>query len=193
MKQEKFGTTWGQLEVDTFQFEEDYNVRQMSYRPTTDPRFLGALEEWLRSSHELFLMVRYSHACGGKSYEYFSAFLALAERLRQLPPRTCVIAFHQPQLPIRGVVDDKLIDACLAAIPNGSEYLLVETIRRTLGGTSWFRDRSGETHEELREDLEDSRGFPVAVGLYPPWLEDNDEVISAVVPDEHGVVRVGIY
>jgi hypothetical protein len=39
----------------------------------------------------------------------------------------------------------------------------------------------------------ESLGIPVAAGLYPPWLTDSDEVISAVVPDEHGVVRSGIY
>jgi hypothetical protein len=45
----------------------------------------------------------------------------------------------------------------------------------------------------LREELEGSRGVAVAVGLYPPWLEDTEDVISAVVPDEHGAVKSGVY
>jgi hypothetical protein len=36
-------------------------------------------------------------------------------------------------------------------------------------------------------------GSAVAVGEYPPWLEDNPEVISGYVPDEDGVVRTGVY
>jgi hypothetical protein len=45
----------------------------------------------------------------------------------------------------------------------------------------------------LREALEDSRDVPVAVGIRPLWLMDTDDVISAIVPDEHGIVRVGAY
>ena len=49
------------------------------------------------------------------------------------------------------------------------------------------------SHAELRDDLEESRSSQVSAGLYPAWLEDTDDVISAVVPDEHGVVRLGVY
>jgi hypothetical protein len=45
----------------------------------------------------------------------------------------------------------------------------------------------------LCEALEDSRGIPVAVGLYPPWLGDTDDVVSAIVPDENGIVRISVY
>jgi hypothetical protein len=51
----------------------------------------------------------------------------------------------------------------------------------------------GESHTELRDDLEDLRGSSAGVGLYPPWLEDTEDVISAYVPDEDGVVRPGGY
>jgi hypothetical protein len=33
----------------------------------------------------------------------------------------------------------------------------------------------------------------VAVGNYPPWLEDSDVVLSAVVPEENGAVVTGVY
>ncbi len=139
------------------------------------------------------MLFRFSHAAGAKDFEFFSTLQALSDRMRQLPPRTCVIAFKQPQLPLRGVVDDDFIARWLSTIPNGVEYLLVETIRRVAGRHSWFHHAAGESHAELRDDLAHSRGVPVAVGFYPPWLEDTDDVISAVVPDEHGVVSPGIY
>jgi hypothetical protein len=41
-----------------------------------------------------------------------------------------------------------------------------------------------KSHPELREALEESRGNAVAVGLYPPWLKDDSDVISCYVPDE---------
>lgn len=61
---------------------------------------------------------------------------------------------------------------------------MVETVQRTAGRMSWFHDMAGETHAELREALEDSRGSPVAVGLYPPWLNHGPDVVTAYVPDE---------
>ena len=165
----------------------------MGYTSSTNARFLGTLDEWLRSRHELLVLIRYSHAAGSKDFEFFSSFEALTERLRGLPPRACITAFRQPQLPIRGLVDDSLIPTCLRGIPDGSEYLLVETVRRTYGQASWFHHAAGESHAELREDLEHSRGQAVAVGPYPPWLRDTDDVVSAVVPDERGVVTTGVY
>jgi hypothetical protein len=165
----------------------------MGYAPTTDPVFLGTLEKWLQSRPEVLVLIRYSHAAGNRDFEFFLSFQDLSDRLCQLPPLTCVTAFRSPQLPLRGIVDDNFIAKCLAGIPDGSEYLVVETVRRAYGTGSWFHHGAGVSHAELRGNLEESRGVTVAAGLYPPWLEDTDDVISAVVPDEHGIVRSGVY
>ena len=165
----------------------------MSCAPITDPTFLGTVESWLRTQTEILALIRYSHAAGNKEFELFSCFQDFSERLRQLPHLTCVTVFHQPQLPIRGVVDDAFIARCLQSIPNGSEYVVTETVRRAYGRMSWFKYRAGESHADLHAYLEQCRGVPVAVGLYPPWFQDTEDVISAVVPDEHGVARSGIY
>ena len=165
----------------------------MSYVSSTDERFLATLNEWLRSQREILVLIRYSYAGGSKDFEFFSSVESLMERLRSLPPRTCVIAFRQPQLLIRGIVDDGFITTCLSSIQDGSEFLVAETTRCTAGRASWFHHGAGESHAELREDLENLRGRTVAVGLYPPWLEDTGDVISAVVPDELGVVTTGFY
>jgi len=159
--------------------------------PTTDPKFIGTLESWFQSRPEILVLIRYSHAAGSKSFEFFSLCQRLADRIQELPPRTSVIAFRQRQLPLRGVVDDEFILRCLSSIPDGSEYLVVETVRRV--SRSWFHHDAGISHVELRDDLEECRGALVAVGLYPDWLEDTDDVVSAIVPDEDGVVRPGIY
>jgi hypothetical protein len=160
---------------------------------STDKTFLGTLEDWLRGQREILVLIRYPYAGGNKSFEFFSSPAALFERLRKLRPRTSVIAFRQPQLPLRGIVDDGFIESCLRNIPEGSEFLVVEAAQRTYGLASWFHDMAGETPAELREALEDSRGKAVAVGLYPPWLKDDPDVISSYVPDEDGIVRVGSY
>jgi hypothetical protein len=165
----------------------------MGYASATDPKFLGTLESWLRDLPEILVLIRYSHAAGNKDFEFFSSFGTLSSRIRQLAPRTSVVAFRQPQLPLRGLVDECFISSCLSRIPDGSEFLVLETTRRAYGEMSWFHNESGESHGELREALEESRGTPVAVGPYPPQLEDSDDVVSAIVPDENGIVRPGVY
>jgi hypothetical protein len=139
------------------------------------------------------VLIRYSKAAGNKDFEFFTSFGALSSRISQLPPSTSIIAFKQPQLPLRGIVDEDFIATCLSCVPDGSEFLVLETAPRTYGKTSWFHWEAGQTHRELREALEESRGTPAAVGAYPPWLGDTDNVVSAIVPDENGLVRLGVY
>ena len=165
----------------------------MTYMSTTDKRFLATLQDWLRSQREVLLLIRYHAAAGNKDFEFFSSFHALTERLNWLPIRTSVVAFKQPQLPFRGIVDDDYIAKSLSSIPSGSEYLVVETKLSAYDKSSVSRWSAGESHSDLRRDLEERRGDSVAVGVYPPWLEDTENVISAYVPDEDGVVRPGGY
>jgi hypothetical protein len=165
----------------------------VSLTSVADKEFLKTLEHWLSGRCELLVQICYSRAAGSKDFELFTSFAALSERLRRLPPETRVVAFRQPQLPLRGVVDDEFIRKCLSEIRDGSEFLMVETVHRTAGRHSWFHDEAGETHAELQESLEQSRGTPVAVGEYPQWLEDSPDVISAYVPHSDGAVRRGVY
>jgi hypothetical protein len=163
------------------------------YQSTTDPQFLATLESWFSDQADILVLIRRSHAAGSKDFEFYRSFQELANRIRELPARTCVTCFRQRQLPLRGIVDDQFIETCLASIPDGLEYLLVETVKRTYGRQSWFHDSAGESHAELRGDLDDARGMPVAVGPYPDWLEDTDDVISAVVQNADGIVQAGVY
>jgi len=165
----------------------------MSYASLTDERFLATLDEWLRSQREILLLIRYSYAAGSKDFEFFSSFETLTKRLHSLAPRTCVTAFRETQLPFRGVVDENFITACLSGISDGLEFLVAETVPRKAGRALWFHHGAGESHAELREELEGLQGHTVAVGLYPAWLEDTDDVISAIMPDEGGAVTIGVY
>src|SRR5215469_9535310 len=129
---------------------------------TADKEFLATLLEWLDGKSEILVMIRYTRAGGNKSFEFYTSFDMLLKRLRQLQPGDNVIAYRKPQLPLRGFVDDAFINKCLMDIPDGTEHLLVETVRRTAGSMSWFHEGSGETHE----------GFP-------PWPDGNPDVITA--------------
>ena len=147
----------------------------------------------MRDRSEVLVLIRYAQAAGSKDLELFTSFAALSERLRNLRPQSSIIAFWQRQLPLRGVVDESFIQRALNAIPDGSEFLVLETVRRAYGSTSWFHHAAGNSHKELTEELTELKGSPVAVGLYPPWPNDSEDVISAVVPDERGAVTPDVY
>ena len=140
-------------------------------------------------------MIRFHASAGAKSFEFFRSLGTLEGRLQELRPRTCVIVFREPQLPLRGRVDEEFIRKALALVPDGEEFLVTALERTTIGPASWFHDAAGESHGELAEELRGNYcyGRQVAVGPYPPWLNDDDGVISAVVPDENGIVTTGIY
>jgi hypothetical protein len=157
-----------------------------------DKGFLDSVESWLKSELEILVLFRYSHAAGNKDFEIFCSFIEFNNRLRVLAPSTSVTAFKQRQLALRGVVDDSFIAQCVNAVPDGTEFLLLDTKARTGSGHSWFYHVAGESHIELREALEELRGIYVAAGRYPQLCAGPD-VISGIVPDKNGAVRVGVY
>ena len=165
----------------------------MGVKSTASEEFLRTVEEWLRSQPEVLILIQHSRAAGSKDFEFYMSFEVLQERLRQLNAETCVTVFRNPQLQLRGIVDDEFIRKCLHMIPDGSEYAVVDTVPTRTGQVSFFSFSAGVSHDELRGSLESSRGKPVAVGEYPPWLEDSPDVISGYVPTEDGKIRRGVY
>lgn len=66
----------------------------VGYLSTEDPTFRSAVGQWLEQCGEVSALIRYSHAAGSKSFEFFHTMEAFSERLRQLPRRACVTVFR---------------------------------------------------------------------------------------------------
>src|SRR5687767_13305843 len=154
----------------------------MSYVSTNDLTFRSTIENWLQENGEISALIRYSHAAGNKDFEFFRSMTSFSGRVQQLAPKTCITVFRAKQLPLRGKVDASFIDAALQMIRD-EEYLIAGLELVKYGTMSWYRFSAGIGAEELREHLSECEGEIVALGVYPPWLEDNEEVISAVVPE----------
>lgn len=165
----------------------------MALTATTDRQFNETLEQWILTEKEILVLFRYPYAAGSKEFEFFSSFQSLSEKLRRLSPRTSVIAFKHKQLPLRGTVDDAFIQACLNNAPFIAEFLVADMAPQQSGKYSYFRHSAGETLEELKDSLDGFRERTVAVGNYPDWIEDNENVISGYVPDPDGWVNSVAY
>lgn len=174
-------------------FESTFPFDVIIPESTADSEFIDTLREWFASEAEISLLYRFRNAAGSKAFELFSSLNALARKLERLPVGTSVTAFRERQLLLRGVVDDRFITEALRTIADRKEYMLIKLPGLAARENDWMDIRAGETHAELREDLDDARGSRVALGLYPPWLEESPNVIHGYVPDRDGIVRSGAY
>ena len=162
-------------------------------RSVFDQAFVSTLGVWLQERSELLVMLRYPNAGGTRDYELHSSIASITSRLSTVQAQTSVIAFREPQLQLRGTVTGDFINLALASIPDGTEFLIVETALTTYGAHSWYRNAAGTNHSELREELEACMERPVILGPYPPWIEDGPDVISGYVPDAAGMIKPGAY
>jgi hypothetical protein len=54
----------------------------MSYASTTEPKFLGTIEDWFRTQSEILVLYRMRRGGGAQYFEFFSTFDALLARIR---------------------------------------------------------------------------------------------------------------
>ena len=170
----------------------------MEYTTFDNQAFLARVESWIKMRDEVLVMFRYRAAAGSKDFMFFSDMDAFRSRLKGLYSQTSIIVFRDPQLPLRGRVDEDLVMAALDLIPEGAEYLVLCLEKMVESSPpdhyrEWFRHYTGESQEELRDDLEGLSGKEVAVGPYPTWPADNESAIEAFVPTENGVVMPDFY
>jgi hypothetical protein len=152
------------------------------------------IADWIQAHGEVLVLIRWPNAGGSKSFELFREMSAFMARLAPLPERTSVIVFKQLQLPIRGMVDDELVRRAVEHIPESTEYLIAGLDLVTHERYADYPNASGESHDELVAALRDWRpDHRVAVGRYPEWWEDTENVIAAYVPDMDGNVRPASY
>jgi hypothetical protein len=130
----------------------------MGYQSSDNDVFQAQVARWITEHLEVLAMIRFSCMGGAKSFEFFDNFKSFKSRLKQLPPRICVIVFALPQLPLRGRVDDDFIKQALSLVPNGTEFLIAGLELVVCGKAAWYEDSAGETHDELRESLQDMLG-----------------------------------
>ncbi len=166
----------------------------MEYTSTANPDFISDVAAILESVGEIATLFRFHAAAGNRSYEFFKTVESFLERIDNLPSQTIVLVFRTPQFPIRGTVNDELIQRAKQTIPDGIDWAVVRTTLITKGSLSWYHDFVDSSHKELENELRDDFcwGHPVAVGVEADW-HDSAVVVSAVKPFDNGRVERGIY
>lgn len=166
----------------------------MSYLSANDSIFLSTVEAWLKQQGEVGALIHFSSAGGAKSFEFFYSLQEFKARLNELPSKTWIDVFEDKQLPLRGKVDEQFIDLALREIPEHENGNLVTGLDlATYGAASWHHFLWGNDLEDLRENLEFCRDQRVAVGIFPWWIDNPSQIVSAIVPEADGSLIVGIY
>jgi hypothetical protein len=153
------------------------------YDPNRDisDTFISKVAEWIEESGEVFVALRYLRAAGSKDYALCYSKDDFLQVIQKVGIGTDIIAIQEKQLPLRGIASNALMDAAMANIPDGSEYLIVRTNRKNQDDPRLW-GLMGDSHQELQETLkdEDCWGLEVALGILPPFMDaDNDKMISA--------------
>ena len=149
----------------------DMQLDQNTYQNLLSPHNLALISDWLSETGELVVCLDRPHS-GGSYVQY------TIERLSDLRslladetwPEIHLTVFRGIQYPVRGHVDDDLVAKALQTIPEGQAY----TIARIGRYPAQFKYLDeGETHAELKMQLEALRGEEIAVGEEP--IDKKDE------------------
>lgn len=152
--------------------------RYNSARDVT-PAFLNRVAGWIQRSGEVLVVIRYLRAGGAKDFALCRTRESFEALVAAMPVGADIEVFRDPQLPLRGTVDEAFIAWALDAIPDGEESLVV-TMDALPGGAISSRSMMGASHADLRESLEDLRGCRVALGVCPNFcVADHEGLASA--------------
>ncbi len=137
----------------------------------------------------MLVEVCYPYAAGSKDFCLIHSLDELRELLSTLPARSLVNVYRQYDLPLRGAVDEELIQAALRLLPSDTAYLIVYQNPR--GYSPSYASDVG--HAELETELRRGIGQQIAIGPDPPWGEHYSNILCAVIPDAGSSVQMGIY
>jgi hypothetical protein len=153
--------------------------------------FCGTVQKWIDQYHDLFVVVRYHAMAGAREYFWFSNYDAFANVLSNCPPMSNIVVFRDNQIALRGTVDSKLFEQAVELIGENTEWMIADTVEPP---NSALYVWTGDTHQELIEQLNDMVGQLISIGPYAKWHErDNEAMISALVPLPDGSIGRGVY
>jgi hypothetical protein len=152
-----------------------------AYNPARDitDSFISTVGSWIQEHREVFLVLRYLRAAGAKDYALCRSLVSFRALCDEVPKGTDIVVFRQLQLPLRGRVSEDFIGSALNKVPDGTEYMIVILEPISEIGIA-HRGSMGESHAELRAELNEWPGKLVAVGQCPQYCDpDNEQMISA--------------
>ena len=151
----------------------------MGKRLLSDLSFQRDIATWIERQREVYVIVWYAQRAGMKRFilvRSIEQWAALTNEILTSGLRGEVIVFKQPQLPIRGIADEKLLQRAMAEISDGEEWMLISSDDQDPNNTSCC---GGNTYQELKETWEEYRRRRIAIGIDVDWLAPDSEDVQS--------------
>lgn len=152
--------------------------------------FRDTLISWFKEKGELLMAIRYPWTGGGYDLELHQNLHLLRKRIAGLEPSCSITIIKDFYLPIRGIVNDELVNRAQQYIDKNEEFVLLgleyENSDKGIKPEFW----RGENHEELIELLNESSGKKIAMekDKDATWMKEHVEELNAYTPIENGDV-----
>ena len=159
-------------------------AREWGGKFADDPRFLSTVKDWIEIDGEVYLMLWFHAAAGTKHHWLLNSYDHFISVLDSVHGYCSVDVYQDPRFPIRGVVNDELIQQALAAFPDGEDWFLM--VLEQEDGRRMTSDVWGDkSHVALVEELKRHAGKHVVIGPDVHWpVPPNDypgEWISGIL------------
>ncbi len=147
----------------------------------TEPIVKQILTAWFSLSSELVVELEVPHMGGSFDFYVLNSYAQFEDLILMAYPNGIAFVLRDKHFPVRGIVDDALISLSLEKITDGEYYLIVEPPKFPQR-LSFVGD--GNTHVELKNDLEQLRGQEVWLGREPElpssYLKDDLEIALVI-------------
>jgi hypothetical protein len=154
---------------------------------TTDKLFLDPVQNVFEAP-EVLVVIRYVYGAGNRDFLILRDMTEFDSLLGALRCRDSVIVMRSFKKIKDGRVDQAFLEGALEKYSEGTSWIIVgeDNFEHT---ADWAY---AESRDELTEELQDRMGNHVIIVAEPDYINDDDS-ISAYVPDEDGIVRPGAY
>jgi hypothetical protein len=152
----------------------------------TSPKVKQILTNWFKESNELFVDISLPHSGSSGDFYVLKNFEQYTNLIDKVSPGSICTILREKQLPLRGIVTYEFIKQAIELIPDGTWYRICPPCVYP-DKLEYFG--CGNTHDELRTELEECLGIEVWVGkdlkLPEYWKENtHPDLLVVTKPNE---------
>jgi hypothetical protein len=163
---------------------------------TQSSAFLAMVHEHLAKNEVLVVLIRYANYGGAKDYLVIRTNDEFDTLMKKLDFKTSITVFFESAFALKGKANNELlkkVDGLFAKEYDEYEGLDIICLEPQNGKDDerniWFMQELEPINEWLRQH----KDYQVLIGTMKFWYDNNQNFVTAYVPDSDGQVRPGAY
>ena len=163
---------------------------------TTNPALLTLVDAHLANNEVVVVLIRYANSAGAKNYLLVRTKDEFGSLLKKLAFKTSMTVFFESAFLLKGSADSKLlkkVELAFAKEYNEYEGLEIVLLEPQEGAGRNMNILFMQKMELIEEWFREHTGSQTLIGTMKFWHNNNENFITAYVPDNDGCVRPGAY